>query len=87
MVLALAGLLVQGLGFGVCRSRANVAYVRQSRSDSGLEFQVKLLEPFELTPLRSEATHSRKRMFIERMRLDHKLMASKEGSKLEKYGT
>ena len=39
----------------VSRCRANMAHIRQSRPDSGLGFQVIVLKPFKLLPLRSEA--------------------------------
>jgi len=32
------------------RCRANMAHVRQSRPDSGLGFQVKVLKPFKVVP-------------------------------------
>ena len=35
-----------GLEFSVCRSRVNMARMRQSRPDSGLGFQVKILKCF-----------------------------------------
>ena len=37
------------------RWRANVAHVRQSRSDSGLGLEGKVLQPFKGVALRSEA--------------------------------
>ena len=37
------------------RHRANMAHIRQSRPDSGLDFQVKTHKPFKLPPFRSEA--------------------------------
>jgi len=42
-------------GFPTGRCRANMAHIRQSRPYSGLGFQVKSCELFELFPLRSEA--------------------------------
>jgi len=39
-----------GLGSGTHRFRANMAHVRQSRPDSGLGFQVKVLKPFQVDP-------------------------------------
>ena len=41
-------------GEGQGRGRANMAHIRQSRPDSSLVFQVKVLNPFMLAPLRSE---------------------------------
>ena len=40
------------------RCRANMAHIRQSRSDSGLGFQAKGLKRFEWFPLRSEETRA-----------------------------
>jgi len=40
-------------------SRPNMAHRRQSRPDSGLDFQVKVLKSFKSFPLRSESTHTR----------------------------
>ena len=37
------------------RCRGNVAQMRQTRPDSGLSFQTKVLKPFNLLPLRLEA--------------------------------
>ena len=37
------------------RCRANMAHTRQSRLESGLGFQVKVLETFKVSPLRSNA--------------------------------
>ena len=37
------------------RYRACMAQIRQSRQDSGLGLQVKVLKPLKLFPLRSEA--------------------------------
>jgi len=39
----------------VFRCRANMAHIRQSRPDSGLDFQVKVLKPLKVFLLRSEA--------------------------------
>ena len=59
------GFKLQGWGFGVqvslrmstktayklgYRCRANMAHIRQSRPDSGLGFQVKILTPFHVVP-------------------------------------
>ena len=35
-------------GYQACRYRANMTHVRQSRSDSGLGFQVKVFDTFKL---------------------------------------
>jgi hypothetical protein len=37
------------------RSRADMAHIRQSRPDSGLDIQVKVLNTYELFPFRLEA--------------------------------
>ena len=43
------------------RCRANLEQIRQSRPDSGLGFQVKVLERYKFSPLRSEAEGKRPR--------------------------
>jgi len=42
--------VVSGMRQGVGRSRANMAHTRQSRPDSGLDFQVKVLTTFRVVP-------------------------------------
>ena len=48
----------QGGGVRV-RCRANMAHARQSRPDSDLGFQVKVLRPFEMVPSRGSSTSRR----------------------------
>jgi len=44
--------------------RANMAHMRQSRSDSGLGFQKKIIKSFKVFPLRSEAARAMARPVI-----------------------
>ena len=63
----------------------DVAYVGQPSPESGLGFQVKVLETVfvVLSSLgnKSWGTSQERRIFIELMTSDHKLEASREGSK------
>jgi len=47
----------RGTPVWVSRCQVNSARVRQSRPDSGLDLQVKVLKPFKLFPLRSEVDY------------------------------